>query len=133
MSCGSLSTKFVALSRAARLRREDALFENTHSSSPSSKLLKHRQNHERTSRAINNIYAGLAVALAECIPPTEYVFAAFVHQSGCVQCAVFGSYAVAAGWVQWHHGNALVDYVMVSMQPEIRQADPPQGLPSVRL
>ena len=68
MSFGSLLIKFVALFRAARLRQAEALFENTDPSSPASKLLKHKKNHERVSRAIKGIYAGLAVATAECIP-----------------------------------------------------------------
>ena len=68
VSFGSLSTKLIGLFRAARLRREEAIFENTDPSSSSSKLLKHQKNWERTSRAVNSIYAGLAVALAECVP-----------------------------------------------------------------
>ena len=68
MSCGSLFVKLIALFRAARLRHEEALFENTDPSSPSSKLLKRKKIHERMSRTINGIYAGLAVAAAECVP-----------------------------------------------------------------
>jgi hypothetical protein len=65
---GSLFIKVVALFRAARLRHTEALFENTDPSSPAFKLLKHQKNHERISRTVNGIYAGVAVAAAECMP-----------------------------------------------------------------
>ena len=60
--------KLVALFRAARLRQAEALFQDTDPSSRASKLLKHKKNYERMSRTINGIYAGLAVAAAECVP-----------------------------------------------------------------
>ena len=68
MSTASLFINLVALFRAARLRQAEALFDDTDPSSPASKLLKHKKNHERMSRTINGIYAGLAVAAAECVP-----------------------------------------------------------------
>ena len=68
MSTASLFITLVALFRAAHLRQAEALFDDTDPSSPASKLLKHKKNHERMSRTINGIYAGLAVAAAECVP-----------------------------------------------------------------
>ena len=68
VSFGSLVIMLIALFRAARLRQAEALFDDTDPSSPASKLLKHKKNHERMSRTIKGIYAGLAVAAAECVP-----------------------------------------------------------------
>ena len=50
------------------MRREEATFEDSDTSSPASKLLKHEKNHARTERAVHSIYAGLLVASAECLP-----------------------------------------------------------------
>ena len=68
MSFASFFLKFRSLVKACRLRREEATFEETDSSSSSAKLLKHQKNHARTERAIHSIYAGLLVASAECLP-----------------------------------------------------------------
>ena len=68
MSFVSFFLKFRSLVKACRLRREEATFEESDSSSPSAKLLKHQKNHENTERAIHSIYAGLLVASAECLP-----------------------------------------------------------------
>ena len=68
VSFGSLVITLIALFRAARLRQAEALFQDTDPSSSASKLLKHKKNHERISRTVNEIYAGVAVAAAECMP-----------------------------------------------------------------
>ena len=64
----SFFLKFRLLVKACRLRHQEATFQETDSSSPSAKLLKHQKNHARTERAIHSIYAGLLVASAECLP-----------------------------------------------------------------
>ena len=122
MSCGSLSVKLIGLFRAARLRREEALFENADPSSSSSKLLKHQKNRERTSRAVKGIYAGVAVAIAECVPlgilqsmhwPLSLI-KALLHS------VRFGSHAVPARWDRWRdYGNTVIDYFLVPVHHEV--------------
>ena len=69
VSLASLGNKLLALRRAIQLRREEAGFDDTAGATDLAvKLLKHCKNHKRTSRAINSIYAGVAVAFTECIP-----------------------------------------------------------------
>lgn len=61
--------KVRALIRACRLRREEVEFDSHgNAESVASNLLKHRKNRERTSRAINSIYVGLALGMMENLP-----------------------------------------------------------------
>ena len=71
-SLASLVSWFIkvrALIRACRLRREEVEFDSHgNAESVASNLLKHRKNRERTSRAINSIYVGLALGMMENLP-----------------------------------------------------------------
>ena len=107
----------VALFRAARLRHTEAHFENTDPSSPAFKLLKHQKNHERISRTVNGIYAGVAVAAAECVPlgvlqsirllflfinrhVESFVFAVMLSQRVAADQGIMATLSLITSWSQ---------------------------------
>ena len=132
VSCSSLSIKLVALLRAARLRHTKALFESTDPASPEAKLLKHEKNCERMTHTTNSFYTGVAVAVAECIPLGVHIrhFLPFKYRR--IVCF----FAVLLSQRADSNGDIMATLPLItswSKCAKIRQTDPPQGLPAVRL